>query len=299
MALLNLVRVVSSTTGTGTLTLGDPVEGFLSVAQAGGINATTYSYAIEADYVDGVATSREVGTGAWSSGGNTLTRNVSKSTNANNPLNLSGDAQIIITDLAEDHLSQADVEAIIAGENLAAADAVGWVKLAEDSITGTPTYVDFELPAGYKNYKIAVNQMISAATDDDYLSIQLSSNGGASWLDASDAYLYAAHGHYMDSGSTAYGFFSAADEYRQWYITGTIPYNTAATYYGADFQIWLFEPRVARTTNMFLIGSSRWANHMVQGSGSTDDASVHNAVRLFSYEEQGISNLRYTLYGQQ
>jgi len=90
MALLNLVRVTCATLGTGTLTLGDPVEGFLSVALAGGVNSTVYSYGIEADYVDGVATSREVGTGTWSSGGNTLTRTVINSTNSDQQLHLSG-----------------------------------------------------------------------------------------------------------------------------------------------------------------------------------------------------------------
>jgi hypothetical protein len=110
MSLLNLVRVTSATTGTGTLTLGAAVSGFLNVTQAGGSNGKTYSYAIEADYVDGVATNREVGTGVWSSGGNTLTRSVVKSTNGNALLNLAGDAQVIITDLAADHITAMNVQ---------------------------------------------------------------------------------------------------------------------------------------------------------------------------------------------
>lgn len=102
MAFLNLVRQTSATTGTGTVTLGAAVTGFLSVGQAGGVDGTIYSYAIEADYVTNVATSREVGHGILGGSGTTLTRVVSKSTNSNALLSLAGDAQVIIVVAAED-----------------------------------------------------------------------------------------------------------------------------------------------------------------------------------------------------
>ncbi len=96
-ALLNLVRQVSATTGTGTVTLGAAVTGFLSAAQAGGVDGVTYSYAIEADYVGGVATSHETGIGVLGGSQTTLTRTVRNSTNSNALLNLAGEAQVIIT----------------------------------------------------------------------------------------------------------------------------------------------------------------------------------------------------------
>jgi hypothetical protein len=101
----NLVRVLSSTTGTGTLTLGSAVSGFLTPTQSGMVDGRVYSYAIEADYVtvgdDLVPTSREVGHGTYTASGGTLTRVVTNSTNSNALLTLTGDEQVIIAVLAE------------------------------------------------------------------------------------------------------------------------------------------------------------------------------------------------------
>jgi hypothetical protein len=96
MALLNLARMTTATTGMGTITLGSAVSGFLSFAAAGAVNGTTYSYAIK----DGA--NSEIGTGTYTSSGTTLTRSVTKSTNSNNPINLSGSAEVFITARAED-----------------------------------------------------------------------------------------------------------------------------------------------------------------------------------------------------
>jgi hypothetical protein len=100
MALANLVRVNCATVGTGTLTLGSAVSGFLTPTQAGMIDGVFYDYVIEADYValgdDMVPTSREVGWGPYTASGGTLVRNVINSTNSNALLNLAGDAQVII-----------------------------------------------------------------------------------------------------------------------------------------------------------------------------------------------------------
>lgn len=96
-ALANLVRVVSTTTGTGTLTLGAAVQGFLTPTQAGAIDNQIVTYAIEADYVSNIPTSREIGYGTLGGTQTTLTRNVVNSTNTNALLNLAGDEQVFIT----------------------------------------------------------------------------------------------------------------------------------------------------------------------------------------------------------
>lgn len=99
--LANIVRVSSATIGTGTLTLGAAITGFLTPTQAGMLDGVQYSYAIEADYVavgdDLVPTSREVGIGTYTASGTTLSRDtILNSTNSNNALNLAGDEQVII-----------------------------------------------------------------------------------------------------------------------------------------------------------------------------------------------------------
>jgi hypothetical protein len=88
--LYNLARMTTATTGTGTITLGSAVTGFLSFASAGVANGETVTYGI----VDG--TNREVGRGVYTSSGTTLTRNVLTSTNSNNAISLSGSAIVFI-----------------------------------------------------------------------------------------------------------------------------------------------------------------------------------------------------------
>ncbi|MEO3389510.1 hypothetical protein [Mesorhizobium sp. CAU 1741] len=94
--LANMARMTTATTGTGTITLGEAVDGFLTFAEAGITNGQTVSYAIE----DGTA--REVGTGVYTSSGTTLTRTVVNSTNADAAISLSGLAEVFITPLAAD-----------------------------------------------------------------------------------------------------------------------------------------------------------------------------------------------------
>lgn len=94
--LANLARVTTATTGTGTITLGAAVSGCLSFAQAGVQNGDIVSYGIK----DG--SNSEVGTGTYTSSGTTLTRSVTKSTNSNAAINLSGTAEVFITARAED-----------------------------------------------------------------------------------------------------------------------------------------------------------------------------------------------------
>jgi len=86
----------TSTTGTGTITLGSAVSGFQTFAAAGITNGQTVRYTIE----EGVAF--EIGTGVYTSSGTTLTRNVAESSNSDNALNLSGSAEVFITAAAAD-----------------------------------------------------------------------------------------------------------------------------------------------------------------------------------------------------
>lgn len=97
--LYNLARMSTATTGTGTITLGSAVTGFLSFASAGVADGDTVTYAIQ----DGSAS--EIGRGVYTASGTTLTRSVLKSTNAGSALNLSGQAQVFITPAAEDFMS--------------------------------------------------------------------------------------------------------------------------------------------------------------------------------------------------
>ncbi len=97
MPIYNLRRVSTSTTGTGTITLGSAVTGFKAFTDTPAIpDQTVVQYAI-AD-----TSNSEIGQGVYTVSGSTLTRNVTESTNSNNPINLSGVAQVFITPSAGD-----------------------------------------------------------------------------------------------------------------------------------------------------------------------------------------------------
>lgn len=95
--LYNLARMTTATTGTGTITLGSAVSGYLTFALSGVANADVVSYAIK----DGA--NSEIGTAPYTSAGTLLgPRTVTKSTNANAAISLSGTAEVLITPRAED-----------------------------------------------------------------------------------------------------------------------------------------------------------------------------------------------------
>lgn len=97
MKLVNLARMTSTTTGTGTLTLGSTVSGCVTFANAGVANGDVVSYGIS----DGA--NSEVGWGTYTASGTTLSRDtVLTSTNSGNKISCSGSQQVYITSLAED-----------------------------------------------------------------------------------------------------------------------------------------------------------------------------------------------------
>ncbi len=101
-ALKNLARMTTATTGTGTMTLGAAVSGFLSFAGAGIPDGAQVSYGIN-DGGNG-----EAGRGRYTASGTTLSRDIIyESTNGGAAINLSGSAQVFVTGLAEDFLEGA------------------------------------------------------------------------------------------------------------------------------------------------------------------------------------------------
>lgn len=96
VTLVNRAKVSTSTTGTGTITLGSAVDGHQGFAAAGVADGDTVRYTIE----DGTAW--EIGSGVFDSTAGTMTRVVSESSNAGLAITLSGTAQVFLTVLAED-----------------------------------------------------------------------------------------------------------------------------------------------------------------------------------------------------
>ena len=94
--LFTAARMTTATTGTGAMTFGAAVSGYLSFANAGVADGDVVYYGIS-DGANG-----EWGYGTYTASGTTLSRNVVKSTNANSAISLSGSAQVFITAIAAD-----------------------------------------------------------------------------------------------------------------------------------------------------------------------------------------------------
>ena len=99
----NRAKVSTSTTGTGTITLGTAVDGYQSFADAGVVNSDVVRYTIE----DGDAW--EIGSGTYSAG--TLTRVLDESSTGS-LLNLSGDAVVYVTAAGEDIVQPSDLATV-------------------------------------------------------------------------------------------------------------------------------------------------------------------------------------------
>lgn len=105
--LYNLAKMTTSTTGTGTITLGSAVASYLTFTDAGVQNGDVVTYAI----ADG--SNREIGRGTYTASGTTLSRDtVLESTNSGSAINLSGSAEVFITAAAEDIVTPSEAQTL-------------------------------------------------------------------------------------------------------------------------------------------------------------------------------------------
>lgn len=137
--LVNRAKMATSTTGTGTITLGSAVAGYQSFADAGVADGNTVRYVIE----DGDAW--EIGTGTYTSSGTTLTRTVLESSNADAAINLSGVAVVYVSVGGGDLQDAADMDQGVATTDsvtFAGLTVTGAIDEAVHALSGTSVALD-------------------------------------------------------------------------------------------------------------------------------------------------------------
>lgn len=152
VTLADRVKVSTSTTGTGTITLGSAESGFQTFAEGGISDGDTVRYVIE----DG--SDFEIGTGTYTASGTTLSRTVTASSNSDSAVSLSGSAIVFISPAAQDlqivHVYSATSDLPSATDNhgmiahvhgegaMYFAHGGSWVKIANDSDVFSGSYAD-------------------------------------------------------------------------------------------------------------------------------------------------------------
>lgn len=258
--LYNLARMSTATTGTGTITLGSAVTGYLSFATAGVADGETVSYGI----ADG--NNREAGRGVYTASGTTLTRSVLDSTNGGAAISLSGSAQVFIAAVSEDFDGQ-------------------WLELNRATAANDAT-IDFTLPAGFEEYMVTFHNVIPA-TDVTYLHMRTSTDGGSNFDAGVSDYRQLAWGAAKGTGS------------RYW-LTYTQQIGSDTNEFGVSGSVSLFSPSVAaycKFISYVAYTADTGAEYDEAASGYRVSTTAINAIR-FAMDSGNVESGEFVLLGR-
>jgi len=275
VTLVNRAKMSTSTTGTGTITLGSAETGYQSFADAGVADGDVVRYVIE----DG--DDWEIGSGTYTATGTTLTRTVDESSNADAALNLTGSAVVFITAAAED---------VFQGE-LFAENYTG--AFSKPSATGSNAVAIGPSASATGSYAVAMG-LTSTSTASSAIAIGFNSSATGTWATAIGRDTSAlwqrttAIGVNSAAGGSKAKFNSGAMALGGSYASGTDSLAAAnasnSSSYGATGanSIAIGQLSKATATNSIAIGDtavSSTANQISLG-GTTDTIQISGAYTL-------------------
>ena len=254
--LYSLARVRTPTTGTGTITLGAAVPGFLTFALAGAQNGDDIAYSIR----DGVHS--EIGHGTYTSATLTLTRTVRKSTNGDAAISLSGNAEVVISPAAEDIIASAAVllAALLTVDgpgSLLNADFLDGLSSADFALAADLAAHLADTTAAHAASAISVSPSGSlAATDAQTALLEILGDIETHVADATAAHAAAAISYNGGTGMSATDVEAAIDE------LATEKQDAATAITQGLHSIWVPAlAMVSRTTNGAAIGTVEMATN--------------------------------------
>ena len=272
MAVLkNRAKMSTSTTGTGTITLGSAESGYQTFADAGVANSDIVRYVIEDD------AAWEIGTGTYTASGTTLTRTVSESSNSDAALNLSGAAVVFVGATAEDILQPANNLSDLASFATARTNlGLGSFtrKFSETSGTAGSTSGDWMTVAGSQSSRRRGEVLVSDADSGDHAFIRID------WLRS-----------YAD---TTFTVLSCGGHQNR--ITGVrVLKETADPTYGWKYlQVYVVASSFYRVQTFIPADTSGWTGH------TAVTPIVQNTLTGYSVQGAALSGLdTYPLASQQ
>lgn len=317
--LFNRVKVNTSTTGTGTITLGAAFSNaFCTFAEAGAANGNVVTYTIE----DG--NDFEIGRGTYTSSGTTLSRDtvlLSKigGSAGTSKINLSGAAVVFIAAAKEDldvNDFTEDTSPLGASDYVWTHDAsasirkkakplnitrTGGLQLLDSGTVTNAATLDIVLTSftTYRAFKFILTSFVPAS-DDVELWMRLSTDGGANYDATGYSYTQLAT---RDNNSTINHFRSASDTklvVAQNTTAGEAISNVASEG-GVDVEVTVYDPqatgRFPRARWEFsYFGATQQDTFQGSGSGSRENAQNTDAARFF-FESGNIASGNWALYG--